>query len=41
MISNRISEISCNKNLFDKAAPDYNNARKNSALTENVTYISN
>ena len=40
MISNRISENSSDKNHFDKAAPDYNIALKNSGFNENVTYIS-
>ena len=39
MISNRISQNSCDKNHFDKAAPDYNIALKNSGFNENVTYI--
>ena len=39
MINNQISENSCNKNHFDKAAPDYNIALKNSRFNENVTYI--
>ena len=39
MISNRISQNSCDKNNFDKAAPDYNIALKNSRFNENVTYI--
>ena len=39
MISNRISQNSCDKNHFDKAAPDYNIALKNSRFNENVTYI--
>ena len=39
MVSNRISENSCDKNHFDKAAPDYNIALKNSRFNENVTYI--
>ena len=39
MISNPISENSCDKNHFDKAAPDYNIALKNSRFNENVTYI--
>ena len=39
MIRNRISENSCDKNHFDKAAPDYNIALKNSGFNENVTYI--
>ena len=39
MISNRISQNSRDKNHFDKAAPDYNIALKNSGFNENVTYI--
>ena len=39
MISNRISENSCDKNHFDKAAPDYNIALQNSGFTENITHI--
>ena len=39
LISNRISENSCDKNHFDKAAPDYNIALKNSGFNENVTYV--
>ena len=39
MISNRISQNSCDKNHFDKVAPDYNIALKNSRFNENVTYI--
>ena len=39
MISNRISENRCYKNHFDKAAPDYNIALKNSGFNNNVTYI--
>ena len=39
MISNRISENSCDKNHFDKAASDYNIALKISGFNENVTYI--
>ena len=38
-ISNRNSENSCYKNHFNKAAPDYNIALKNSGFNENVTYI--
>ena len=40
MISNRISENSCDKNHFDKTAPNYNIALKNSGFNENVKYIS-
>ena len=39
VISNGISENSCDKNHFDKAAPDYKIALKNSGFNENVTYI--
>ena len=39
MISNRISQNSCDKNHFDKAAPDYNIALKNCGFNENVIYI--
>ena len=34
--SKRISNISCDKESFDKAAPDYNNALKNSDFNENI-----
>lgn len=40
IINNRISETSCDKNLFDKVAPDYNIALKNSRFNDNVTNIS-
>ena len=39
MISKRISENSCDKNHFDKAAPDYNIALKNSGYNETIKYI--
>ena len=39
MLSNPISENSCDENNFDKAAPDYNIALKNSGFNENITYI--
>ena len=39
MISKRISENSCDKNHFDKAAPDYNIALKNSGYNEAIKYI--
>ena len=39
MISNRISENSCDINHFDKAAPEYNTALKNSGFNENITYV--
>ena len=41
MITNRISENSCDKNHFDKAALDYNIALKLSGLNENFTYLPN
>ena len=40
MISNQISENLCNKNRFDKAAPDYNIALKKGKFNGNVTYTS-
>ena len=39
MISNGISQSSCDKSHFDKAAPDDNIALKNSGFNENVIYI--
>ena len=39
LISNRISENSCDINHFDKAAPDYNIALKNSGFNEIITYV--
>ena len=39
MIGNRISENCCDNTHFDKAAPDYNIALKNSGFNENITYI--
>ena len=39
MVSNLISENSCLKNYFDKAAPDYNIALKYSGFNCNVIYI--
>ena len=39
MISNRNSENSCNKNHFDKTAPDYNIALKNSGFNVGVAYV--
>ena len=38
MISNQISENSCDKN-HDKPAPDYNIAFKNRGFNYNITYI--
>ena len=40
IINNQISEYSCDKNLFDKPAPDYNISLKRSEFNENVIYIS-
>ena len=39
MISNRIFENSSDKNHFNKAAPDYKIALKNSVFDENLAYI--
>ena len=39
MISNRVSETSCDKNYFDRVAFDYNIALKNSGFNDNGTYI--
>ena len=39
MISNGISQNSCDKNHFGKLAPDYNIALKNSGFNENVRNI--
>ena len=39
MISKRNSENSCDKNHFDKSAPDYNIALKNSGYNETIMYI--
>ena len=39
MISNRIFENSCDKNHFDKAAPDCNIALKSGWFNKNVKYI--
>ena len=38
MISKRISENSCDRNNFDKAALDYNIALKNNVFNINVAY---
>ena len=37
-ISRRVSEISCNKELFEKAKPDYQQALTASGYTEDLTY---
>ena len=38
IISKRLSYISCDKECFDKAAPGYNNALKNSDFNENFKF---
>ena len=38
MISDRISKISSNEQIFRKAAPQYNNALKSSGYNEKITY---
>ena len=38
MISKRISDISCDKEFFDKAATVYNNALKNSGFHQNIKF---
>ena len=40
MINSQISEYSCDKNHFDKPAPDYKISLKRSGFNENVIYIS-
>ena len=40
MGSRRITDISCNKEYFDKAAPAYNNALKISGFNENIEFTS-
>ena len=40
MVSRRISNISCSKEYFDKAAPAYNNALKISGFNENIEFTS-
>ena len=40
MVSRRISDLSCNKEYFDKAAPAYNNALKFSSFNENIQFTS-
>ena len=41
MISNRISKISSNKEIFDQSAPYYNQVLKSSGYKEKITYSSN
>ena len=38
MISKRISNILCEKERFDKASPDYNNALKSSGFNKNIKF---
>ena len=38
MISKRISNISCDKECFNKGAPDYNKAFKSSELNKNIKF---
>ena len=38
-ISERISKISSNRNIFEESAPYYNEALKNSGYSENIVYI--
>ena len=38
MISKRISDISCDSDHFNKAAPDYNTALKKSGFNESIKY---
>ena len=40
MITKRISNISCDKECFDKASPDYNNALKSTSFNENIKFPS-
>ena len=40
MVSRRISDISCNKEYFDKATPAYNNAFKIVGFNENIQFTS-
>ena len=40
MISKRVSDISCDSDLFNKASPDYNTALKKSGFNENIKYSS-
>ena len=38
MINKRVSDISCDSDHFNKAAPDYNTALKNSGFNESIKY---
>ena len=39
MISKRVSDISCDSDHFNKAAPDYNTALEKSGFNENIKYL--
>ena len=39
MVSSRISDLSCGKEYFDKAAPTYNKALKISGFNENIEFM--
>ena len=38
-ISRRISDISCNQEIFDKAKPEYEKALRDSGYTEDLLYV--
>ena len=38
MINKRVSDISCDSDHFNEAAPDYNTALKKSGFNENIKY---
>ena len=39
MINNGVPKNCCDKNYFDKAAPDYNITLKNSGFNNNISYV--
>ena len=41
MISKQVSDISCDSDNFNKAAPDYNTALKKSGFSDNIEYSTN
>ena len=41
MISKRVSDISCDSDHFNKAAPDYNTGLKKSVFNENIKCLPN
>ena len=41
MVSKRVSDVYCDSDHFNKAAPDYNTALKKSGFNENVKYQAN